>query len=268
MSAPRLCWAPPSLSAIAGRRGVDRGQPCDPFGKVLFSARPRTDSTRETAPVNLQPHRKRSAWSGSRRPQAWIAWCALIALTWSSVGILPTIALEVASRQHASAHRHDDGHAGGAAHEHHAHGDGHDAHHAQDDFSDIPGSPDPSGRSRLRSVPGAHALVALHLRCPLRTASRRRTRPARPPQRRGRSARRARRCRRSPCAGTAPPPRLTLFHPTVRAVGCARRAAPRSRERHVGRTVDASRRSERSPGEGFDNDVQTVRRATGARACR
>jgi hypothetical protein len=66
----------------------------------------------------------------------------LVALTWSSIGILPAVALEIASR-HASAHRHDDGQAEGgvAAHRHHAHDAGIDLRHAQGDFSDIPGSP-------------------------------------------------------------------------------------------------------------------------------
>jgi hypothetical protein len=73
----------------------------------------------------------------------WVAWCAVIAFGWSSVGILPSIALEVASRQHASAHRHDGGHAEGvvAAHSHHAHDDGHEGDHGHGDFSGVPGSP-------------------------------------------------------------------------------------------------------------------------------
>jgi len=96
-------------------------------------------------PHLVKPHlpRKRSTRAGNRRPRVWIAWCALVALVWSSVGILPSIGLEIASRQHAAAHRHDHGHAEGVieAHAHHAHGDGHHAHDAQGDFSDIPGSP-------------------------------------------------------------------------------------------------------------------------------
>jgi hypothetical protein len=66
----------------------------------------------------------------------------LIAFTWSSVGLLPSIALEIASRQHTTAHRHDDGHAEvHAAHEHRAHGPARDAYDMHGDFSDLPGSP-------------------------------------------------------------------------------------------------------------------------------
>jgi hypothetical protein len=65
----------------------------------------------------------------------------LLALTWSSVGILPSIALQVASSRIVVPHRHDGGPSGRlATHEHHAHGSGH-VHHAKGDFSDIPGSP-------------------------------------------------------------------------------------------------------------------------------
>jgi len=72
----------------------------------------------------------------------WATWCALAALAWSSLGILPSIGLTIASSRYAMADRHD-AHAEGGAVSHHPHGagSGHESHGGHSDFSDIPGSP-------------------------------------------------------------------------------------------------------------------------------
>jgi len=72
----------------------------------------------------------------------WATWCALAALAWSSLGILPSIGLTIASSRYAMADRHDAHAEGGAvSHHHHGAGSGHESHGGHSDFSDIPGSP-------------------------------------------------------------------------------------------------------------------------------
>jgi hypothetical protein len=93
--------------------------------------------------INFGQHRS-ARESRRRRVRSWSAWYALVALTFASLGILPSIAIELAAEHHAArvpADHHGTGNVA-AAHRHSAVPSGIGAaHHAHGDFSDIPGSP-------------------------------------------------------------------------------------------------------------------------------
>ena len=203
--------------------------------------------------MNLQPHRKRSAWVGARRPRAWIAWCALIALAGrrsascrrsrsrsrrdSTPRRIGTTAPRGGRRRGARASRQRSAHDSSSR----AHGD----------FSDLPGSP---------THPLDHdcdpCQVLTHLsRCIFDVALRDDARrvPAGPSGRTSRSPR-ARRA-------TSPPfPRLGALPSTTPDAapsdGPMRRVRSPCRsdslDRHARPPVDALRRSERSHVEDFD----------------
>jgi len=93
--------------------------------------------------ISLWQHRS-ARTSRRRRVRSWSAWCALVALTFASIGVLPSIAIALAAERHSAtvrAHHHETGKVA-AAHLHSPDPSGAQVgHHSHSDFSDIPGSP-------------------------------------------------------------------------------------------------------------------------------
>jgi len=89
-------------------------------------------------------HHRSARTSRRRRIRSWSAWSALVALTFASLGVLPSIAIEIAAEHYAAtapSRHHGTGNVA-AAHRHAADpSDAQEAHHSHPDFSDIPGSP-------------------------------------------------------------------------------------------------------------------------------
>jgi len=102
---------------------------------ILFAFVDRTATSVILEFVSPKPRPKRLSRTylpRRARWRSWVAWCALVALTWPSLGPLPWVGVDFTAEEPAAAQpiAHSDAHESSAAHHHH-HGDA----------SAIPGSP-------------------------------------------------------------------------------------------------------------------------------